>query len=51
MIARDEIPARQFCAGTPWVIRRSDLDAVKHQLRAEDGPLTTNEQQLGLDLQ
>jgi len=51
MIARDEIPASQFCAGTPWVIRRSDLDAVKHQLLAEDGPLTTNEHQLGLDLQ
>jgi excisionase family DNA binding protein len=51
MIARSEIAANQFCAGAPWVIRRSDLDALRDHLPADPGPLTANEQQLGFDLQ
>jgi excisionase family DNA binding protein len=51
IIARGEIAANQFCAGAPWVIRRSDLDAARNPLPAAPGPLTANEQQLGLDLQ
>lgn len=51
MIARGEIAATQFCAGTPWVIRRSELDVARARLHAGPGPLTANEHQLGLDLQ
>ena len=49
LIARGEIVANQFSAGTPWVIRKNDLDAFQCQLHRS--PVTTNEQQLGFDLQ
>jgi excisionase family DNA binding protein len=51
LIARGEVAASQFSAGTPWVIRKSDLDEFKRDGTAGAGPLTANEQQLGLDLQ
>ncbi len=35
LIARGEIVAKQFSAGTPWVIRKNDLDAFKWQLHRE----------------
>jgi len=49
LIARGEIAANQFSAGTPWVIRRDALDAFRCHLHTN--PPTTNEPQLGLDLQ
>jgi len=51
VISRGEIAANQICAGAPWVIRRSDLDAARNRLPPDMGPLTANKQQLGLDLQ
>lgn len=51
MIAREEIPATQFCVGTPWVIRRDDLDALKNRVPVVIAPLTADVNQLGLDLQ
>lgn len=51
MVARGDIPARQFSTGTPWVIRRIDLATFKQQLPVAAGPLTADVNQLGLNLQ
>ena len=51
MIVRGDIPARQFSAGTPWIIRRMDLDKFKQQRTVSAGPLTADVNQLGLNLQ
>ena len=47
------LPAQQVCYGTPWIIRRRDLDlpAVRQALKSNSGSLTPNPNQNNLDFQ
>ena len=53
LIRRGVLPARQLAPGTPWVIKRADLDleTVRHALTAKRmRPVTANADQGSLDL-
>ena len=51
LIQRKQLPARQACAGAPWIIRRVDVDAIKPQAGIGPGPLTAHPNQLSIHFQ
>jgi excisionase family DNA binding protein len=46
-----ELPATQACAGAPWIVMRTDVDALIARREAFTGPQSANPDQLSIDLQ
>lgn len=50
LIASKDLPARQACAGAPWIIGRADIARIAATIK-QGGPRTRSENQISLELQ
>jgi excisionase family DNA binding protein len=51
LIRIKELPATQACAGAPWIVKQTDVDAFIAKREAFTGPQSSNPDQLSIDLQ
>jgi excisionase family DNA binding protein len=51
LIRIKELPATQACAGAPWIVKQTDVDAFIARREAFTGPQSANPGQLSIDLQ